>query len=128
MAESRCKRSRTVGRYPNPRRGRKCLRFPRARQERACGFDVPRRRSRAAGAAANWTGDGRAHCGGCHRTFSGVTTFDQHRSQTGERGTCLDPETVVGKAGDRLLFDRGGIWSGPEMSDEAKARFGRDAA
>jgi hypothetical protein len=95
------------------------------------GMDIRVRRpappNTCGGCEATWTGDGRAHCAGCHRTFSGVTTFDQHRSQAGEHGTCLDPETVVGKTGDRLLIDRGDIWSGPEMSDEAKARFKRDA-
>jgi hypothetical protein len=35
---------------------------------------------------------------------------------------------VTNRAGEQVLFERDGIWSGPEMTDEAKARFGRDAA
>lgn len=84
------------------------------------------------GCPATWTGQSRAHCAapGCHRTFSGASTFDQHRSQTGEHGACTDPATVVNsRTGERLLFERDGIWSGPEMTDEQKAKaFGRDAA
>jgi hypothetical protein len=81
---------------------------------------------------ATWTGQTRAHCAapGCHRTFSGASTFDQHRSQAGEHGSCTDPATVVNsRTGERLLFERDGIWSGPEMTDEQKAAaFGGRAA
>lgn len=46
-----------------------------------------------------------AHCGsvGCHRTFGGVTGFDQHR--TGELGKriCLDPATFG-------YSERDGVW------------------
>lgn len=77
---------------------------------------------------ATWTGQSRAHCSGCHRTFSSVGTFDAHRSAAGGRGECLDPASVTNRAGEQVLFERDGIWSGPEMTDEAKARFGRDAA
>jgi hypothetical protein len=39
-----------------------------------------------------WTGASRAHCGGCHRTFSTVGNFDKHRTADGEHGTCWPPE------------------------------------
>jgi hypothetical protein len=43
----------------------------------------------------------------------------------------VDPEAIVhGKTGERLLFLRHGMWCGPEMSEDVKARaFGKgDAA
>lgn len=41
-----------------------------------------------------WTGTRVAHCGGCHRSFSSTTAFDQHQ-RGGEPGTlCRDPEQV----------------------------------
>lgn len=64
---------------------------------------------------ARWTGQSRAHCGACHRTFAGVTYFDQHRRAF----ACVDPATIA----EMRLVD--GLWRGPEMSEEAKlARFG----
>lgn len=40
---------------------------------------------------ARWSGARTAHCGGtCHRTFSGVSTFDAHR----RGGRCVDPEVL----------------------------------
>lgn len=78
------------------------------------------------GCAARWTGTGRAHCAakGCHRTFSTASLFDQHRSAEGERGSCLDPEELThGKTGARLMFLRDGLWCGPQMSEEVKARL-----
>lgn len=45
---------------------------------------------------ASWTGAGRAHCGGCHETFSSLSAFDSH--QRGEHvpagQLCADPEDV----------------------------------
>lgn len=44
-----------------------------------------------------WGGLNTAHCGACHRTFSGITAFDKHRGGSHARDTrhCLDPETTV---------------------------------
>jgi hypothetical protein len=65
-----------------------------------------------------WTGIRACHCAapGCHRTFGSVTYFDRHRSLAGEHGRCIDPATIDG------LFFRDGMWKGPEMDDEAKAK------
>jgi hypothetical protein len=65
----------------------------------------------------------------CCRTFGGVSLFDAHRStRGGEHGSCVDPETLTNKAGERVAFLRDGMWRGPEMTEEQKrARFG-DAA
>jgi hypothetical protein len=76
---------------------------------------------------ATWTALGAAHCSACHRTFAAVGLFDAHRSQDGEHGTCLDPETLTAR-GERRMFFRDGMWRGPEMSAEALARFGRAAS
>jgi len=39
-----------------------------------------------------------AHCGACHRSFSGPWAFDQHRKmgmdEEHEHGYCTDPETM----------------------------------
>jgi hypothetical protein len=51
---------------------------------------------------ARWTGLSRAHCAGCHRTFSAVTAFDLHR----RGGACLDPA-------DAGLVERNGMWGQP---------------
>jgi hypothetical protein len=83
------------------------------------------------GCDATWTAPTAAHCGSCHRTFAGVALFDAHRSATGEHGACIDPETIRhGKTGERLMFHRNGMWRGPEMTEEQKAKaFGNgDAA
>lgn len=80
------------------------------------------------GCSTVWTAAGAAHCSGpgCHRTFSSVGLFDKHRSQYGEHGRCLDPETIThARTGERLMFFRAGMWRGPAMDEETKAkRFG----
>lgn len=78
---------------------------------------------------AKWFGASRCHCSVCHRLFSGVATFDKHRSVTGEHGACLDPATLTVNSGPRAgqpeMFLRDGVWSGPEMDEATKlARFG----
>jgi hypothetical protein len=74
---------------------------------------------------ARWTARGLAHCGGCHNSYSGISTFDQHRSMTGEHGVCKRPAEVVNSLGERLLWLRDGVWRGPELTeDEKTARFG----
>lgn len=76
------------------------------------------------GCDASWTALGAAHCSGCHRTFSSVGLFDRHRTAAGgEHGSCLDPGRLVNAStGERVAFLRDGIWRGPEMTDEVKAR------
>lgn len=76
-----------------------------------------------------WTGAAVAHCSGCHRTFSAPGLFDKHRSARGERGACLDPGKVrQPSTGDPVMFFRGGMWRGPEMTDESRAARGWEAA
>jgi hypothetical protein len=74
------------------------------------------------GCPAQWTGASRTHCSGCHRTSSGLTLFDAHRSPRGDHGTCLDPATLTAADGSPRMRLRDGIWSGPEMDEAAKAR------
>jgi hypothetical protein len=66
-----------------------------------------------------------AHCGSCHRLFAGVRLFDMHRSRDGEHGTCLDPETVLGEQGQQRLFFRDGMWRGPELTGEQRAKLAK---
>lgn len=75
------------------------------------------------GCGATWTGTGPAHCGSCHRhPFASSGLFDLHRStKGGEHGSCLDPFQVL-KNGERVMFLRDGMWRGPQMTDEQKAR------
>lgn len=40
---------------------------------------------------SKWTGAVRSHCGGCHRTFAGITAFDAHQQNTEPGITCADP-------------------------------------
>lgn len=65
------------------------------------------------GCENTWSGTakGRCHCAACHRTFSGRITFDAHRSQRGEHGSCIDPITI-----DLELFE--GYWRRPGKEDE----------
>lgn len=63
------------------------------------------------GCDAEWTAMSACHCSGC-----------KHRSAYGERGRCLDPAELPG------LEFRLGMWRGPEMTEEQKAkRFGGEA-
>lgn len=75
------------------------------------------------GCAETWTAAGACHCGGCHRLFATVALFDAHRSADGDHGTCLDPETVVGEYRQRRLFFRDGMWRGPELTEEQRAKL-----
>lgn len=52
------------------------------------------------GCGNTWTGRNVSHCGRCHRTFTGVASFDDHRSGKKPHkgkgfyrpgGTCYDP-------------------------------------
>lgn len=48
------------------------------------------------GCGARWGGLSTGHCTGCHRTFTGITAFDKHRSGSHSADTrhCVDPATV----------------------------------
>ncbi len=61
-----------------------------------------------------------AHCKTCHRTFGGVTGFDQHRHKLGHRqvgpmAICLDP-------GSFGYVERDGVWREP-MDHQKVALF-----
>lgn len=73
------------------------------------------------GCDATWTGLGAAHCAarGCHRTFTGVSAFDKHRSRKyrevdGRRvlvrdyGQCHDPGE------DGMVLNDRGQWGMPD--------------
>ena len=66
------------------------------------------------GCGASWAARTWAHCGGCHATFSGITTFDAHR----RGGTCLAPADVG-------LELRNGAFRGPQLDGDVLARLGR---
>lgn len=57
-----------------------------------------------------WSGNGRAHCSGCHETFNTYRGSDRHR--TGPHGPdrhCADPASIG-------MVNRNGIWfSGEEF-------------
>jgi hypothetical protein len=81
------------------------------------------------GCPARWTGSRTAHCSGCHISFGGVALFDMHRSHYGDHGGCQDPATMTvqagARAGEPVMFLRGGVWRGPEMDEATKTdRFG----
>lgn len=60
---------------------------------------------RCGGCPNTWTGLAMAHCSACHRTFSGVSGFDQHRL----RGVCVNP------AERGLVLDQQvGVWRSPD--------------
>jgi hypothetical protein len=65
---------------------------------------------------ARWTGRGRAHCGACHRTFTGVTAFDSHRTAAGEgeHGGCREPADV-GLLGRQQVY---GVLYGAAAADD----------
>jgi hypothetical protein len=55
---------------------------------------------RCDGCTAEWAGEDRAHCAGCHTTFDSIVLFDVHR----DGGSCLRPQ-VLG-----LVATKNGIW------------------
>lgn len=74
------------------------------------------------GCTHTWTATGAAHCSACHTApFSTARLFDAHRHTRGEDGGCTPPETIKNKRGERTHILRGGMWRGPELSDEQKA-------
>lgn len=56
-----------------------------------------------------WTALTWAHCGSCHRLFSGVTYFDLHRKD----GSCVIPSG---------LYEDGGVFSTAEGHQQRKER------
>ena len=68
-----------------------------------------------------WTGLGVHHCGGCHRSFSGLRAFTQHRvtPEGGEPGEheCVDPSTVGLERVESRKFE---CWGYPRDPDAPK--------
>lgn len=89
-----------------------------AAQETGEAGSVSERRSQpgvitCSGCTAEWTGVSRAHCSGCHHTFTGITAFDRHRDAGGDdepHGFCHAPD-VCG-----LVEREQGIWGAPAMT------------
>ena len=48
-------------------------------------------RHHCGGCTARWTGARMCHCTGCHRTFTGITVFDQHQTT----GGCRMPRALT---------------------------------
>lgn len=71
------------------------------------------------GCLSTWTGLSVAHCGGCHETFATVGLFDAHRVD----GHCVHPFEVRTRGGEPRLFFRDGMWRGPELTDEQRAKL-----
>lgn len=76
---------------------------------------------------ARWALGG-AHCAGhgCHRTFAGLGAFDMHRAAVGDERVCRDPETIIGKQGQRLLetkLDRSGLMVWAEIQTRESTWF-----
>lgn len=77
---------------------------------RAHGDDTPT----CQGCSVTWRGLAPAHCSACHETFSGVSTFDEHRKAGNGRGRCLDPLTILDSTGKRRMVRRAdGVWRSP---------------
>lgn len=66
------------------------------------------------GCPSRWSGLARAHCSGCHLTFTGVSAFDRHRSS---EGTCLLPPDLG------MVLRDGGLWGAPALSPEEAAEI-----
>lgn len=72
----------------------------------------PRRKLASCGCGARWGGLKTCHCVRCHRTFTGLTAFDQH--QTG--GCSTDQLVVVRSSGNQQVWgapDTSGRWGDP---------------
>jgi hypothetical protein len=75
---------------------------------------------------AKWTARTTAHCAACHRTFASPGLFDRHRHTHGDHGGCLNPASLTGKDGTRVMFHRDGMWRSPEMTEQERARIRGD--
>lgn len=72
-----------------------------------------------------WNSYVECHCSACHRQFTGITTFDMHRSG----GECRKPERLRDEHGNRRLFpyDRvdGVVWGHDALGvEDRQRRFG----
>jgi hypothetical protein len=72
---------------------------------------------------ATWCGDRPCRCSAYHRTFAGGHAFDRHRSARGDHGTCLDPATVLDRAGRPIMRLRRGMWRGRAMETATRRRM-----
>lgn len=90
---------------------------------RASGGGAVSRTYTCGGCDITWNRIDTAHCAACHRTFSSNTWFDAHRSQDGERGTCLDPAAVLTHDGHPRMFLRAAMWGGPPLDQQARERL-----
>lgn len=72
---------------------------------------------------ATWTGQQKCHCAACHRTFSGLTTFDKHRTyvEGADRRLCRDDDAL---AKLKITPREDGTYGGPPLTDEQKAARG----
>lgn len=83
---------------------------------------APRMTYTCSGCPNTWGGLNSAHCSACHRTFSGVGTFDKHRV----RGRCLDPAEIQnGKTGAPIFRFDDGIWRYWERREVTGTQGGR---
>ena len=66
-----------------------------------------------------WTGNERSHCGGCHATFTSLTSFERHRKGM----HCNPPEQVGLVARDKPY---GVLWGLPAPVGGYAGLYGRD--
>ena len=61
---------------------------------------------------------GRCKCGGCGRTFSGLSTFAEHfrTLDAAPWSECLDPSTVVKKDGTPRFRLHGDVWKAADVN------------
>lgn len=59
------------------------------------------------GCDTRWNGTAKAHCSGCHRTFSTTKIFDSHRKYY----KCVDPSSIGLNLSE-------GVWSYPPKGDD----------
>ena len=61
---------------------------------------------------------GRCKCGGCGRTFSGLTTFDAHfrTLDAAPWSECIDPATVKKKDGTPRFRLDGDAWKAADVN------------
>jgi hypothetical protein len=90
------------------------------------------------GARWHQAGNRTGHCAACHRTFSGLSTFDEHQRIEDGITVCLDPATITtsGVCGDgaRRRFttyvDREGaeVWKRADAPTPARSDDAPDGA
>lgn len=69
------------------------------------------------GCDAEWSGLGRSHCSGCHRTYSAPGLFDRHRQATAGHNRCLDPARLRTKDGRPVMILDNGLWRSAETDN-----------